>query len=194
MMTKSPSSTLALGKYLLFIPLAFLVLMACEDAETQKEISDAIVEVPDEAKFFEQIDTLVTFDPLTSKEDVAIVQTTIYETADQMPVFGACDGYEGNELMSCSNKNLLTYIYENVEYPKEASAAGLEGMALIKFIVDTQGKVTGVQLIKEKTTEHLALNQAALATVNSLPDFRPGQYQGKAVNVQMVIPIKFKLD
>ncbi len=193
MMTKSPSSTLALGKYLLFLPLTLMLLLACEDAEAQKEMDKMAHDLSDEAKFFERVDTVTTFDPATSTEDVAIVKTKIYEKVDQMPVFGNCEGLTGREQMDCSNKNLFNFIYESVKYPKEAAAAGQEGLALTKFVVDTQGRVTDVQLITEKTTEHTALNEAALETIRQLPDFTPGQHNGKPVNVQMVMPIKFKL-
>ncbi|WP_020538216.1 M56 family metallopeptidase [Lewinella cohaerens] len=194
MMTKSPSSTLALGKYLLFLPLTLMLLMACEDAEAQEEMDKVVNDLSDEAKFFERVDTVITFDPATLTEDVAIVKTKIYEKADQMPIFGNCEGYTGQELEDCSGKNLLTFIYENVKYPKEAFEAKQEGLALTKFVVDTQGRVTDIQLITEKTTEHTALNEAALATLRQLPDFTPGQHNGKPVSVQMVMPIKFKLN
>lgn len=193
MMTKSPSSTLALGKYLLFLPLTLMLLFTCEDAEAQKEMDKIVQDASDEANFFERVDTVTVFDPATSTEEVSIVKTKIYEKADQMPVFGKCEGLTGQEQMDCSNKNLFAFIAEFVKYPKEAEAAGLEGLALTKFVVDTQGRVTDVQLVAEKTTEHAALNEAALATIRQLPDFTPGQHNGKPVSVQMVMPIKFKL-
>ena len=192
MMTKSPSSTLALGKYLLFLPLTLMLLMACEDAEAQEEMDKVVNDLSDEAKFFERIDTVITFDPATLTEDMAIVKTKIYEKVDQMPVFGKCEGYTGRELKDCSSKNLLTFIFEHLKYPKEAIEANQEGLAVTKFVVDTQGRVTDVQLVTEKTTEHAALNEAALATVRQLPDFTPGQHNGKPVSVQIVLPIKFK--
>lgn len=193
MMTKSPSSTLALGKYLLFLPLTLMLLFTCEDAEAQKEMDKIVQDASDEARFFERVDTVIVFDPATSTEEVSIVKTKIYEKVDQMPVFGKCEGLTGKEQMDCSNKNLFAFIAEFVKYPKEAEAAGLEGLALTKFVVDTQGRVTDVQLVAEKTTEHAALNEAALATIRQLPDFTPGQHNGKPVSVQMVMPIKFKL-
>lgn len=194
MMTKSPSSTLALGKYLLFLPLTLLLLLTCEEAGAQpqkKQMTQGLQE--DDGRFFERVDTVTVFDPATSTEEVSIVKTKIYEKVDQMPVFGNCEGLTGQEQMDCSNKNLLNFIFEHVKYPKAAMEAKQEGLALTKFIVDPQGRVTNIQLIEEKTTEHAALNEAALETIRQLPGFTPGQHNGKPVYVQMVMPIKFKL-
>lgn len=194
MMTKSPSSTLALGKYLLFLPLTVFLLFACEDAEAQQDIEQTAKEAMGEVEYFERVDTITLFDPDTYEKQVSIVKNRIYEKVAQMPVLGPCDSsLEGKELEACSNQNLFNFIYENVKYPKEALEASQEGLALTKFVVNANGKVTNVQLIKEKTTEHAALNEAALQTVRTLPDFQPGMHEGKAVSVQIVLPIKFKL-
>ena len=111
-----------------------------------------------------------------------------------MPVFGECGDMSGQELKKCSNDNLFTYIYSSVKYPKEAEAAGQEGMALTEFIVNTKGEVTEVAAIAGKTTEHQVLNDAAQAVIRNLPNFKPGMQDGKAVNVKMVMPIRFALD
>ena len=194
MMTKSPSSVYAAAKYALFLPFLLLLVLACEDQETQDEIKEVVPEESaTEASYFELVDTVVTFDPATNQEDMSLVKRRIYEVVDQMPVFGACADLQGDELMNCSNQNLFAHIYEHVQYPKEAHDAKLEGMALTEFIVDKNGKVTDVRTLG-KSTEHEALNAAARQVVAELPDFRPGQQDGQPVNVKMVLPIRFALN
>ena len=194
MMTKSPSSVYALGKYILFFPILLLVLLACEDAEAQQELVQTTDKEVTEPTYFERVDTIVTFDPSSLEESVSVVKSRIYEVVDQMPVFGECGDMSGQELKKCSNDNLFTYIYSSVKYPKEAEAAGQEGMALTEFIVNTKGEVTEVAAIDGKTTEHQVLNDAAQAVIRNLPNFKPGMQDGKAVNVKMVMPIRFALD
>ena len=75
MMTKSPSSFFALGKYLMFLPVLMLVLLACEDAEAQKEVAQKAEQELQEPTYFELVDTVVTFDPATQEEDMAFVKT-----------------------------------------------------------------------------------------------------------------------
>ena len=123
-----------------------------------------------------------------------IVKTKIYNEPDHLPVFGLCEVTGVEERKNCSNQNLLTYIYSNLKYPKEASSAGQEGTVLLSIIIGKSGSVDEVELIKEKTTEHDALNEEALRVIRDLPDFEPGTQDGHAVNIKMVLPIKFKLE
>lgn len=194
MMTKSPSSLLALGKYVLFFPTLLILLLACEDAEAQQVPNDASQDEQEEPTFFELVDTVVTFDPSSLEEEVSFVKRRIYDNVEQMPIFGNCAGMEGDELQECSDVNLLTFIYQNVKYPKEAFEAKQEGMAVLQLVVNKNGEVINVQTVAEKTTEHQSLNDAALAVIKSLPDFQPGTQDGEPVNVQLVIPIRFKLN
>jgi TonB family protein len=190
MMTKSPSTSLAMGKYLLFLPLTLLLLFSFENVKAQEGNKPAATT---EATFFELVDTIVVFDPASSTETVSIVKSKIYKKVDQMPVFGDCDHLSGDDVQLCSQKSLLTFIYKNVEYPQAAKEAGQEGTAIVQFVVDRNGKVTDPQALKGKTTEYAALNEEALRVLRMLPDFKPGMHEGEAVSVQMVMPIKFKL-
>ena len=193
MMTKSPSSLLALGKYLLFFPMLALVLLACEDAEAQQEIVQKAKQDIQEPSYYDVVDTVVTFHPSTMEEEVQLVKSRIYEVVDKMPVFGDCPNATGQELAECSYRNLLTHVYQNLQYPKAAADANQEGRALVSFVVNKTGEVTSVETIEGKTTEHALLNEAALAAVGNLPKFSPGEQDGQPVNVKMVLPIQFKL-
>ncbi|MEL6657385.1 MAG: M56 family metallopeptidase [Bacteroidota bacterium] len=193
MMTKSPSSLLALGKYLMFFPVLLFVLLACEDAEAQQEVAQKAEQELQEPQYYDQVDTIVTFHPESMEEEVQFVKTRIYEVVDQMPVFGDCSDAEGKELSQCSYKNLLMHIYENIKYPEAARTAGQEGTVLLSFVVDKTGEVTNATTVEGKTTEHIILNNTALGMLEDLPKFSPGRQDDQAVNVKMVLPIKFKL-
>ena len=63
------------------------------------------------------IDTIVTFDAETYKETIEMVKTPYYKEVDQMPTFGDnCIGMLGEERTECSNKNMLTHIYNNIKW------------------------------------------------------------------------------
>jgi TonB family protein len=192
MMTKSPSKNSSILKYLLFLPLALLLVFACEETEQELEETAAVVE--DKADFFERIDTVTTFNPADQSESVEVVKTKIYEKPEQMPVFGLCEVSDLEARKECSTRNLLNFIYTHVKYPKEASAAGQEGTVVTSLVVNKDGKVSDIALVKEKTTEYTTLNEEALRVIRQLPDFEPGTQDGKPVNVRMVLPIKFKLE
>lgn len=192
MLTKQPSSNWALLKYALVLPLLVLLFLACEESvqsDAAQEIEEAI-----EAQTFERVDTVHTFDPATGTESTEVVKLLIHNEAQQMPIFGDCEGLEAKDIEDCSNKNLLNFIYTNVKYPKEAAKAGQEGTAVITMVIRADGSSWDHYIDKEKSTSHEALNKEALRVVSMLGDFQPGIHDGKPVNVQMVLPIKFKLE
>lgn len=189
MMTKPSSSPLALLKYLLLLPVGLLLFWACENAEDEvQEVAASIQYAP----AFQQVDTVVTFDPATQQESTQIVKSDVYRKVEQMPLFGTCGDKKGQELNDCSSKNLLTYVYENVTYPAEAKDAGEEGMAVVQFIVDTQGQPYGAEVIR--SSESASIDAEALRIVNNLPKFQSGMIDGKPVQVQLLLPIRFVLE
>lgn len=103
----------------------------------------------------------------TNRDDTFIV-------VDQMPEYPG-----GNEA-------LQEYISLNLKYPalKEVS-----GKVFVSFVVDKKGKVTDVMVKNEVDP---ALSKEAIRLVKAMPLWTPGKLEGKAVNVQMNLPIYFK--
>jgi periplasmic protein TonB len=80
-------------------------------------------------------------------------------------------------------------IQEKITYPEIAKRAGVEGKVYVLAFVDENGDVKKAQIIKGigAGCDEEALN-AVLKT-----KFKPGKQRGKPVNVQVSIPIVFKL-
>jgi TonB family protein len=77
-----------------------------------------------------------------------------------------------------------------VAYPEIAKRAGVQGCVFVKAFVDNKGNVNKVELIKGIGA---GCDEAAMSAVkNSM--FIPGKQNGKPLNVQVSIPILFKLD
>lgn len=100
-----------------------------------------------------------------------------YVTPDVMPEFPGGD------------KALFNFINENIQYPEEAKAKGISGTAYYKFIVNKQGKVTNITLLRSAGDE--SLDQEAKRVIEILPDFKPGTKDNKPVDVPMSMPIRF---
>ena len=82
------------------------------------------------------------------------------------------------------------YIQGQLTYPEEAAEKNLEGTTYVKFIVDREGLVEDVEVMR---STHPVLDQAAVDAIKSAPDWKPGKQRGKKVKVQFTIPIVFKL-
>ncbi len=98
--------------------------------------------------------------------------------AEQMPEF------PGGELA------LRTFIAEHIQYPPEAMKKGIEGKVYVRFVVEKDGSVGDVQVIREIDP---LLDQEAVRVIKSLPKFKPGYQGGKPVPVWYSVPIVFKL-
>ena len=74
------------------------------------------------------------------------------------------------------------------EYPISARKAGVEGRVTVRVLINTDGKVEKVEVIKG----HPMLNEAAMDAASKW-EFTPGEQDGKPVKVWMNIPIDYKL-
>ncbi|MEZ5015266.1 MAG: M56 family metallopeptidase [Chitinophagales bacterium] len=85
---------------------------------------------------------------------------------------------------------LAEFLASQIEYPKDAKKNGVEGNVFVSFVVTAEGKVTGVQL---KRGVMGALDDEAIRVVKLMPDWTPGTINGKPVDVEMVLPVAFRL-
>lgn len=98
--------------------------------------------------------------------------------ADKMPE------YKGGQ------EAMMKYIVENVKYPEEAKKNGIQGKVFVSFTVTKTGKLDNVKVVK---TASDMLNAEALRVVSSMPDWVPGITKGALVDVEITLPIMFKL-
>ena len=84
----------------------------------------------------------------------------------------------------------MRFISSRMRYPEEAREAGIEGRVYVRFVVNKEGKVTQVRVMR---SAHALLEAEAIRVVSALPDFVPGKMQGKPVNVEYTLPLLFKL-
>lgn len=80
-------------------------------------------------------------------------------------------------------------LQESVEYPSFARKAGIEGRVFVQFVVDENGNVQNPTVTRGV---HKLLNEAAVEAVKK-QKFKPGKQRGKAVKVQMSLPVTFRL-
>jgi protein TonB len=86
---------------------------------------------------------------------------------------------------------LMKFIQKNVKYPAIAKEYNITGKVYVSFIVDKQGKVTNVKIVRGVDKN---LDAEALRVVSLLPKYKPGKQRGKSVRVMFTIPINFTLN
>ena len=94
------------------------------------------------------------------------------------------------EQMPEATVNIGKFISETLQSPPGAVANNIAGKVIVKFFVDSIGKIEDVQVIKSVAP---SIDSEAVRVVNLMPDWKPGHQQGKPVNVFFTLPINFQL-
>ena len=85
---------------------------------------------------------------------------------------------------------MMAYIGQNIKYPAEAVAKGIEGRVLVQFVVNKEGDLQDIKVMKSIDS---LLDQEAIRVISSMPKWTPGKLKGEAVNIQYTIPIQFNI-
>ena len=105
-------------------------------------------------------------------------------SVEQMPMLGDCK----DEM--CTQTEIMKFIARKFKYPEIAKANGIEGRVILEFVVEKDGKVGRVKILRGLDKY---IDEAAIEVIESLPIFTPGRQIGKAVPVKYTVPIKCTL-
>lgn len=105
--------------------------------------------------------------------------------------------YDSGELTSPASfpggeQAMKKFLSENLKYPQEAMDLGLEGKCFLEFEVNTNGKLSGVKVLRG-VRDCPECDREAMRVVKTMPDWIPGQLNGVAVICRMRIPVQFRL-
>ncbi|EMS34856.1 TonB [Mariniradius saccharolyticus AK6] len=85
------------------------------------------------------------------------------------------------------------YLSDNLKYPREARRNGFEGVLIIAFVVNEEGKLEELNAVNPEEIHPLLLEEG-LRVVQDYPFlWTPGKRDGKNVRVLMKLPLKFSL-
>lgn len=85
---------------------------------------------------------------------------------------------------------MFKYISDNIQYPKEAKEAGIQGRAICQLVINTDGSICDVTITRSTGNE--LLDNEAIRLIKSMPTWKPGMQRGKNVRVKYTIPISFR--
>lgn len=89
------------------------------------------------------------------------------------------------------DRALLGFLADNVHYPAHLQRKGVEGLSIVTFIIEKDGSVSGVDLMKSSGESEL--DSEAMRVVTKLPRFIPGMVHDKPVRTRYTLPVRFKL-
>ena len=83
------------------------------------------------------------------------------------------------------------FLADNVKYPKEIGEGDIEGTVLVSFVVETDGSITNVEVVKSAGKE---LDAEAVRVTKLMPKWQPAVQRGKPVRARFRMPIRFALN
>ena len=86
--------------------------------------------------------------------------------------------------------NFYTYLSHNIHYPKIARKNGVEGKVFLSFIIEKDGTLTNVKVLRGIGS---GCDEEAVRALHESPNWSPGYQYGIPVRVQYALPVGFKL-
>lgn len=105
-------------------------------------------------------------------------ENKVFEAVEQMPMFPGGNGA------------LMKWLNDNVHYPVVAQENGVSGRVVVSFIVERDGSITDVKVVKSIDP---SLDKEAMRAARSMPNWVPGKQNGTTVRVKYNLPVAFRL-
>ncbi len=86
---------------------------------------------------------------------------------------------------------MMKYIQEHLKYPEMAKEMDVTGTVIVGFIVEPDGSITNIKVLKGIGG---GCDKEAKRVIESMPKWEPGKQRGRAVRVNVKVPIRFRLN
>lgn len=106
------------------------------------------------------------------------VQEKAFDVVEEMPSFPG------------GTAKLFEYLTTSVKYPEAAQKSGTQGRVIATFVVETDGAISDVNVVKSVSPE---LDAEAVRVLKGMPNWNSGKQNGKAVRVKYTVPVTFSL-
>ncbi|MCB0496742.1 MAG: energy transducer TonB [Cyclobacteriaceae bacterium] len=146
-----------------------------------------ITVVPDEEEIEDEVevDLDIDFTDETEIEDAIFNEPeeeenaeTVFTIVEHQPAFPGGIGA------------FYKFVQKKMKYPSQARRMGIEGKVFVQFVVDTDGSLTDIKVIRGIG---VGCDEEAIRVLKMAPKWNAGRQRGVPVKVRMTLPITFKL-
>jgi len=81
-------------------------------------------------------------------------------------------------------------VAQNVQYTQAAIDAGAKGTVELSFVIDTEGMLQDIKIVKDVG---YGIGQQSIKALKNTKEWRPAIHNGKPVAVRYMLPIRFDL-
>ena len=87
---------------------------------------------------------------------------------------------------------MVAFLQKNIQYPAMAREAGISGKCFLKFIVNEDGAISNVEILKG-VPGCSDCDKEAIRVVKSMPKWKAAKMTGRAVKCYFNLPVSFKI-
>lgn len=207
MMNKRRTKEIGRTKYLMFLPLAALLMIISNIevvARTTKEFAKEMMAAPEEQgvsqtelangpelpdgmtgvatlqdkKGTQKTKEVAPSPPPAPVKSATVNDSVVFEVVEEMPDFPG------------GQSALMEYLAKNIKYPATAHENGKQGRVIVMFVVKKDGSISDVKTVRGVDPY---LDKEAERVIAAMPNWKPGKQRGQAVNVRFTVPVTFRL-
>lgn len=126
-------------------------------------------------------------------ELISTTRDTSNVFVEEFPLFPGCEdlNLDDEEMKKCADRKLLEFVYSRVRYPASAREQGIQGRAIVRYVISKEGKVQDINVLNGLSED---IKQALIDIFHEMPRWQPGIQNGKPVNVVFTMPVQFRLE
>ncbi len=143
--------------------------------------SGAVRSMPKKGRYSNSLNQMTPNTVAYDMEDheVEMKEESIYSLMESTPEF------KGGE------KAFKEFLKSNLSYPSSAKEKGIEGTVYVEFIVNEDGTIEAVAVIRSVSKE---IDDEAIRLINlTSGKWKPAKQNGKVIKTSMIVLVKFKL-
>ena len=171
------------------------LVLEADEIEFEDQSVDESTAIKDAPKYVEKKGNNLPPPPPPPPPAVEEVEE-IFKIVEEMPRFPGCEDLAGSvqDKKACADKKLYEFLYEHLSYPSVARDNGIEGVVVIRFVVEKNGTIQGATVARDIGG---GCGEEALRVINMMNAqskvWIPGKQRGRSVRVLFTLPVRFKL-
>jgi len=176
---------------ILILSSVILLSASCDNPETNraiKEMSEETIVEKDGLKVAPEVKGIIEELPEADRTNTKSIYTLA--EVDAAPFFGQkCKNVE--DLDKCNQRNIVSFIKDNIDLPAQAESGNYRGLEYVKVIIKDDGTMSDLKYVSTKKSNCSWCQETAVDVVGKMNNWEPAIKNGKPVSVEVTIPIKF---
>lgn len=151
---------------------------------TQKQLNESVISTSN-TKGLESLD----LNPLDIQETAPKVTGSSAPGAENTETY-TLNSIENYPEFPGGPKAFIKFLSRNLKYPETAVENGIEGKVLISFIIEKNGRLSNIKILRGIGFE---CDEEAIRVLEKSPEWKPGMQNKEKVRVAYTLPINFSL-